>query len=75
MFFPTLFWDYQRYHESGGHRLPQYHGRPDTEHTEYSEKRQKLEYEAMTRNPETAYLVDNEEYERQIEDWDGRLRI
>ena len=22
----------------------------------------------MTRNPETAYLVDNEEYERQIED-------
>lgn len=35
---------------------------------EYSEKRQKLEYEAMTRNPETAYLVDNEEYERQIED-------
>ena len=31
---------------------------------EYSEKRQKLEYEAMTRNPETAYLVDNEEYER-----------
>ena len=35
---------------------------------EYSEKRQKLEYEAMKRNPETAYLVDNEEYERQIED-------
>ena len=35
---------------------------------EYSEKRQKLEYEAMTRNPETAYLVDNEEYERQIKD-------
>ncbi|MCD8269518.1 MAG: conjugative transposon protein TraJ [Parabacteroides sp.] len=35
---------------------------------EYAEKRQKLEYEAMVRNPETAYLVDDEEYERQIED-------
>ena len=34
----------------------------------YREQKDKLEYEAMTRNPETAYLVDNEEYERQIED-------
>ena len=35
---------------------------------EYVEKREKLEYEALVRNPETAYLVSDEEYERQIED-------
>ena len=35
---------------------------------EYAEKREKLEYEALVRNPETAYLVSDEEYERQIED-------
>lgn len=35
---------------------------------EYADKRQQLEYEAMVRNPETAYLVDDEAYEQQIED-------
>lgn len=35
---------------------------------EYAEKREKLEYEALVRNPETAYLVDNEIYEQEIED-------
>lgn len=35
---------------------------------EYADKRQQLEYESKVRNPETAYLVDNEIYEQQIED-------
>ena len=42
----------------------------------YREQKDKLEYEAMMRNPETAYLVSNEEFDRQLEagryDHDGR---
>ena len=30
----------------------------------YKEQRDKLEYEALMRNPETAYLVSNEEFDR-----------
>ena len=33
----------------------------------YREQKDKLEYEAMMRNPETAYLVSNEEFDRQLE--------
>ena len=33
----------------------------------YREQKDKLEYEAMMRNPETAYLVSNEEYDKQLE--------
>ena len=34
MFFPTfVLGTHQRHHESCGHRLPRYHGRPDAEHT------------------------------------------
>lgn len=35
---------------------------------EYARKREKLEYEALVRNPETSYLASDEEYDRQIED-------
>ena len=35
---------------------------------EYREQKDKLEYEAMMRNPETAYLVSNEEFDRQLEE-------
>lgn len=35
---------------------------------EYRAKKDKLEYEAMMRNPETAYLVNNEEFDRQLEE-------
>lgn len=35
---------------------------------EYRKKKDKLEYEAMMRNPETAYLVSNEEFDKQIEE-------
>lgn len=35
---------------------------------EYREQKDKLEYEAMVRNPETAYLVSNEEFDKQIEE-------
>ena len=35
---------------------------------EYRKQKDKLEYEAMVRNPETAYLVSNEEYEKQLEE-------
>ena len=40
---------------------------------EYSEKKDKLEYEAMRRNPETAYLVDNEVFDEKLKElgiWD-----
>ena len=35
---------------------------------EYREQKDKLEYEAMKRNPETAYLVSNEEFDKQREE-------
>ena len=34
----------------------------------YQEQKDKLEYEAMVRNPETAYLVSNEEFDKQLEE-------
>ena len=34
----------------------------------YREMKDKLEYEAMMRNPETAYLVSNEEFDKQLEE-------
>ena len=33
----------------------------------YRQQKDKLEYEAMMRNPETAYLVDDEEFDRQLD--------
>ena len=41
----------------------------------YREQKDKLEYEAMMRNPETAYLVSNEEFDRQLKNWAGRRAI
>lgn len=35
---------------------------------EYREQKDTLEYEAMKRNPETAYLVSNEEFDKQLEE-------
>ena len=35
---------------------------------EYREQKDKLKYEAMKRNPETAYLVSNEEFDKQLEE-------
>ena len=35
---------------------------------EYRKQKDKLEYEAMVRNPETAYLVSNEEFDKQLEE-------
>ena len=35
---------------------------------EYREQKDRLEYEAMVRNPETAYLVSNEEFDKQLEE-------
>ena len=35
---------------------------------EYREQKDKLEYEAMKRNPETAYLVSNKEFDKQLEE-------
>ena len=35
---------------------------------EYREQKDRLEYEAMMRNPETAYLVSNEEFDKQLEE-------
>ncbi len=35
---------------------------------EFREQKDKLEYEAMKRNPETAYLVSNEEFDKQLEE-------
>ena len=35
---------------------------------EYREQKDKLEYEAMKRNPEMAYLVSNEEFDKQLEE-------
>jgi conjugative transposon TraJ protein len=35
---------------------------------EYRKQKDKLEYEAMMRSPETAYLVSNEEFDRQLEE-------
>lgn len=35
---------------------------------EYREQKDKLEKEAMMRNPETAYLVSNEEFDKQLEE-------
>ncbi len=37
-------------------------------HEQYREQKDKLEYEAMMRNPETAYLVSNEEFDKQLEE-------
>lgn len=35
---------------------------------EYRAQKDQLEYEAMKRNPETAYLVDKEEFDKQLEE-------
>ncbi|MCB6981205.1 conjugative transposon protein TraJ [Bacteroides uniformis] len=35
---------------------------------QYRAQKDKLEYEAMMRNPETAYLVSNEEFDKQLEE-------
>jgi conjugative transposon TraJ protein len=35
---------------------------------EYRQLKDKLEYEAMMKNPETAYLVNNEEFDRQLDE-------
>ena len=35
---------------------------------EYRERKDRLEYEAMVRNPETAHLVSNEEFDRQLDE-------
>ena len=35
---------------------------------EYREQKDRLEYEAMVRNPETAHLVSNEEFDRQLDE-------
>src|SRR5690554_3042181 len=35
---------------------------------EYQNQKDRLEYEAMLRNPETAYLVSNEEFDKQLDD-------
>jgi conjugative transposon TraJ protein len=35
---------------------------------EYRRQKDRLEYEAMMRDPETAYLVSNEEFDRQLEE-------
>ena len=40
----------------------------EAEGNEYREQKDKLEYEAMMRNPETAYLVSNEEFDKQLEE-------
>ena len=34
----------------------------------YREQKDKLEYEAMKRNPETAYLVSNEEFDKELDE-------
>ena len=34
----------------------------------YRQQKDKLEYEAMMRNPETAYLVSNEEFDKQLDE-------
>jgi conjugative transposon TraJ protein len=34
----------------------------------YQQQKDRLEYEAMMRSPETAYLVSNEEFDRQLDD-------
>jgi len=34
----------------------------------YREQKDKLEYESMMRNPETAYLVSNEEFDKQLDE-------
>jgi conjugative transposon TraJ protein len=34
----------------------------------YRQQKDRLEYESMMRNPETAYLVNNEEFDRQLEE-------
>lgn len=36
--------------------------------SEYRKLKDKLEYESMMRNPETAYLVNNEEFDKQLEE-------
>lgn len=33
----------------------------------YQQQKDKLEHEAMMRNPETAYLVSNEEFDKKID--------
>lgn len=35
---------------------------------EYRRQKERLEYEAMMKNPETAFLVSNEEFDRQLEE-------
>ena len=35
---------------------------------EYRKQKDELEHEAMMRNPETAYLVSNEEFDRQLDE-------
>ena len=34
----------------------------------YREQKDKLEYEAMKRNPETAYLVSNEDFDKELDE-------
>ncbi|MFI3294233.1 MAG: conjugative transposon protein TraJ [Rikenellaceae bacterium] len=41
----------------------------------YQEQKDKLEYEAMVRNPETAYLVSDEEMDRQLDELWGVEKV
>ena len=41
---------------------------------EYRAQKDRLEYEALMRSPETAYLASDEEFDRQLEELAGRLR-
>ena len=41
---------------------------PKLDMNEYRQQKDKLEYEAMKRNPETAYLVSNEEFDKQLDE-------
>jgi conjugative transposon TraJ protein len=36
------------------------------------QQKDQLEYEAMVRNPETAYMVSDEEFDKKLDEWVGR---
>ena len=42
---------------------------------EYRAQKDRLEYEALMRSPETAYLASDEEFDRQLEELAGRPPI
>ena len=70
MFFPTIcFGNHQCGTKPRGSRKPPNTGRPGAlDLNKLQQQKDQLEYEAMVRNPETAYMVSDEEFDKKLDE-------